>query len=80
MQVFISYGQKSNSDLLGGYGFLVPGNIWDTYQLANFPKQVAEAAASGLLPPVIAPDSPLVQHAASFGVVCPPRLWPTAHD
>ena len=69
MQVFISYGSKPNAELLGGYGFLVPGNIWDVYALRNFTAQLAEASATGLLAPFVAVGSHLDKLAEDVGVV-----------
>ncbi len=75
MQVLISYGGKSNSELLGGYGFLVPGNVWDTYDLTNFSAQLSEAVDTGLLAPALTQGNQILNEIFStWHVRHPPPL------
>ncbi|KAK9838436.1 hypothetical protein WJX84_012138 [Apatococcus fuscideae] len=79
-EIFISYGSKPNAELLGGYGFLVPGNIWDVYLLRNFTAQLAEASATRLLAPFVAASSHLESLAESVGVPSVGALGVNADD
>lgn len=44
-QVFISYGDRSNDQLLQYYGFVEADNSQDVYEFANVPRAVADACA-----------------------------------
>jgi hypothetical protein len=43
--VYISYGERSNDQLLQYYGFIEPNNVHDVYELDNLPRRIADAAS-----------------------------------
>jgi len=46
-EVCINYGKRGNDELMQYYGFVVPGNKYDSYTMSNFVDKAAGALKSG---------------------------------
>ena len=69
LQVLLSYGSKSNAELLLGYGFVQPGNPHDSVRIGDMTHLAQDAAARGLLRPHWPPGSLPTEALEEFGAV-----------
>ena len=73
-QVYISYGERSNDQLLQYYGFVETDNVNDAYELVNFPRRIADACSK------LSISAPGLDNFAATASTSPTLLSPTGFD